>query len=160
MSDKIYNHLTGRFIQRYGSAHKKLLKQGLTNENNSDMNGKVKTGVRPIPTARSTKKVSKKYYLSDNEQDEEEEQPSEPVAKKVVKKLARKAEESEEAEEAGLTSRQVFNKHKSKLSQSRIQQILNRLTKKQIRQMSDGELTEYIQKKYVEEETESENESE
>ena len=132
MSDKIYNHLTGRFIQRYGSAHKKLLKQGLTNENNSDMNGKVKAGVRPIPTAKPTKKVSKKYYLSDNEQDEyeEEEQPTKPVAKKVVKKVVRKVKESDEEEEAGLTSGQIFNKPKTKMSQPRIQQILNRLTKK------------------------------
>ena len=58
------------------------------------------------------------------------------------------------------TKKQVFNKPKTKHSQDKIKRILNRLTQKQIKKMSDEELTEYIPKKYVEEETESENESE
>ena len=75
MSDKIYNHLTGRFIQRYGPAHKKLLKQGLTQENNSNMKKKVKP----------TEKVIRKIEVSSEEEQEEEEE--EVVVKQKVKKV-------------------------------------------------------------------------
>ena len=81
MSDKIYNFQTGRFIQRYGSAHKKLLKAGLTNENSSDTKKKVK----------SKEKVIRKIDISSDEEEEEVKplvKPNKPIVKSSKSKKA------------------------------------------------------------------------
>jgi hypothetical protein len=127
MSDKIYNHLTGRFIERYGSAHKKLLKLNLTNENNSNMKKKVKP----------KEKVSKKYYASDSEEEEEEE----VVVKQKVKDVKPNKPEKKPEKKA------VKSK---KGTEKKIQDILNGLSKKQIEKMNDAQITSYVQKKFIE----------
>ena len=136
MSDKIYNHLTGRFIQRYGPAHKKLLKLNLTNENNSDMKKKSKP----------KEKVIRKIEVSSEEEQEDEEEEEE----NVVVKLPKSNKKGKSLKKPVKNAVSKNNTNKSKKTQQKIQEILNGLTKKQIKNMNDFEITSYVQKKYIE----------
>jgi hypothetical protein len=131
MSDKIYNFQTGRFIQRYGSAHKKLLKAGLTNENSSDTKKKVK----------SKEKVIRQIEVSSEEEQDEE----------VVVKLAKSNKKGKSLKKPVKNVVSKNDTNKSKKAQQKIQEILNiRLSKKQIQNMNDAQITSFVQKKYIE----------
>lgn len=135
MSDKIYNHLTGRFIQRYGLAHRKLLKEGLTQENNSNMKRKVKTEpnnekVKSLKKPLASNKVVRKIEVS-----------SDNLSSRCSNKMRASDEDKYEN----------HNDENNEDIEEKIQEILNGLTKKQIQKMNDAQLTTYIQKKYVEE---------